>query len=60
MHCHPLGAPHGFGSLHWNAAANRHIEPPTTLMLRPVKAARRCERVDVRRMYSRQLEARET
>ena len=40
--------------------AKRQIRPPITLMLRPAKAARRCERVDVRRMYSRQLEARET
>lgn len=60
MQCWPSGTIQGVGKLHWNAIARRQIKPPTVLMARPANAAMRCERVDVKRMYSKQLEALET
>jgi hypothetical protein len=60
IHCWPLGTLHGVGNLHWKAIARTQIEPPTALMHSPANAAMRCERVEVKRMYSKQLEALET
>lgn len=60
IHCCPSGTLQGVGSLHWNAIARTHIDPPTKLIPNPANAATRCERVDVKRMYSKQLEALET
>ena len=60
MQLRPSGTLQGAGNLHWNAIAIRQIRPPTALIPSPANAATRCERVDVKRMYSKQLETLET